>query len=147
MYKLANDMTKKSVELVEAENDILKSRNEQMTKQLEASKNLIETKVKEIDWLRDSGYRGAVVRDKKDDQNDADSEFSYATEEPGLKPEENILDLAIDNAEFYGDMLRQEIDLLDYTSKNFATFLTVEFYDHDTKVTDVSEGFTPNYGT
>jgi len=28
MYKLANDMTKKSVELVEAENDILKSRTE-----------------------------------------------------------------------------------------------------------------------
>ena len=85
--------------------------------------------------------------EKKEDINDADSEFSYATEEPGLKPEENILDLAIDNAEFYGDMLRQEVDLLDYTSKNFATFLTVEFYDHDTKVTDVSEGFTPNYGT
>lgn len=64
-----------------------------------------------------------------------------------MKPEENILDLAIDSAEFYGDMLRQEVDLLDYTSKNFSTFLTVEFYDHDTKVTEVSEGFTPTYGT
>lgn len=139
-------MTKKSVELVEAENEILKSRTEQLNKQLEASKSLIENKVKEIDRLWDSGYRG-VTWEKKEDINDADSEFSYATEEPGLKPEENILDLAIDNAEFYGDMLRQEVDLLDYTSKNFATFLTVEFYDHDTKVTDVSEGFTPNYGT
>lgn len=44
-------------------------------------------------------------------------------------------------------MLRQEVDLLDYTSKNFSTFLTVEFFDHDTKVTDVSEGFMPNYAT
>lgn len=63
MYKLANDMTKKNVELYESENEILKSWNEQLTKQLEASKNLIETKVKEIDWLWDSGYWG-VPRDK-----------------------------------------------------------------------------------
>ena len=108
---------------------------------------MIETKVKEIERLKESGYWGGVTRTKQDDNADADSEFSYATEEPGLKPEENVLDLAIDNAEFYGDMLRQEVDLLDYTSKNFSTFLTVEFFDHDTKVTEVSEGFTPNYGT
>ena len=61
--------------------------------------------MKEIDRLWDSGYRG-VAWDKKDDWTDADSEFSYATEEQGLKPEENVLDLAIDSAEFYGDMLR-----------------------------------------
>lgn len=60
--------------------------------------------MKEIERLRDSGYWG-VPRDRKEDHTDADSEFSYATEEPGLKPEENVLDLAIDNAEFYGDML------------------------------------------
>jgi len=102
--------------------------------------------MKEIDKLKDSGYRG-VARDVKMDRDDADSEFSYATEEPGLKPEENVLDLAIDNAEFYGDILRQEVDLLDYTSKNFSTFLTIEYFDHDTKVTDVCEGFTPNYAT
>ena len=113
---------------------------------MEASKNLIETKVKEIDRLWESGYWG-VPWEKKEDRTDADSEFSYATEEPGLKPEENILDLAIDNAEFYGDMLRQEVDLLDFTSKNFSTFMTVEFFDHDTKVTDVAEGFNPNYAT
>jgi hypothetical protein len=44
-------------------------------------------------------------------------------------------------------MLRQDVDLADYTQKSFATFLTVEFYDHDTKVTDVSEGYNPNYAT
>ena len=32
MYKLANDMTKKNVELYESENEILKSWNEQLTK-------------------------------------------------------------------------------------------------------------------
>lgn len=63
MYKLANDMTKKNVELYESENEILKSWNEQLNKQLEATKNLIETKVKEIDWLWESGYRG-VPREK-----------------------------------------------------------------------------------
>lgn len=45
---------------------MLKSKNEQLVKQLETSKNLIETKVKEIDRLRESGYRG-VTREKKED--------------------------------------------------------------------------------
>lgn len=87
------------------------------------------------------------MKDIAHDRTDADSEFSYATEEPGLKPEENILDFAVEAAEFYADMLRQEVDLADFTSKSFSTFLTVEFYDHDTKVTDVCEGYAPQYAT
>lgn len=108
---------------------------------------MVETKMWEIDKLRESGYKGVLSNVKVIDKTDADSEFSYATEEPGLWPEENILDFAVDTAEFYADMLRQDVDLADYTQKSFATFLTVEFYDHDTKVTDVSEGYNPNYAT
>lgn len=46
------------------------------------------------------------MKDIAHDRTDADSEFSYAPEEPGLKPEENILDFAVEAAEFYADMLR-----------------------------------------
>lgn len=62
--------------------------------------------MREIDKLRESGYRGVMKEVKVTDHTDADSEFSYATEEPGLRPEENILDFAVDTAEFYADMLR-----------------------------------------
>ena len=84
---------------------MLRTKQEQLLKQLDASKHLVETKMKEIDKLRESGYRG-IMKDIAHDRTDADSEFSYATEEPGLKPEENILDFAVEAAEFYADMLR-----------------------------------------
>jgi hypothetical protein len=61
--------------------------------------------MREIEKLRESGYRGVMKDTRAIDHTDADSEFSYATEEPGLKPEENILDFALDTAEFYADML------------------------------------------
>ena len=33
------------------------------------------------------------------------------------------------------------------SEESFNTFLSVEFYDHDTKTTEVSKGFKPNYST
>lgn len=58
-----------------------------------------------------------------------------------------MLDLAIDFADFFGESLSQVLDVTDLTKENFLTFLTVEFYDHDTKATDVSDGFKPSYAT
>ena len=147
MLKLTYDLEKDNRWFFEEENEVYKLKNEQLIKQLDATKHLVETKMKEIDKLWESGYKGVMKESWSVDKTDADSEFSYATEEPGLRPEENILDLAVDNAEFYADMLWQEVDLVDFTQKSFATFMTVEFYDHDTKVTDVVEGYTPNYAT
>jgi len=30
---------------------------------------------------------------------------------------------------------------------SFSTFVSVEFYDHDTKTTEIASGFKPNYAT
>jgi hypothetical protein len=71
------------------------------------------------------GFVDANVRHKIEKQKegpevaDDDSQFSYVTEEPGLLPEENILDLAIDQADYFGENLRAEVDLADFTAKSF----------------------------
>jgi hypothetical protein len=101
--------------------------------------------------LKTSGFRTSAIKDRlpiepavrdTDPQRDID-EFSEFSQETGLKPEENVLDLAVDFADFYGESLSQVLDVTDLTKENFLTFLTVEFYDHDTKATDVSDGFKP----
>ena len=82
-----------------------------------------------------------------DQQFESGSEFSHESVETGLKPEENILDLAIDCAEFFGENLSQIMDTEELTPQSFQTFVTVDFYDHDSKATDIQEGFKPDYST
>jgi len=81
------------------------------------------------------------------DRMDADSEFSIGTLETDLKHEENVLDLALDKAEYYSNSLLQVVESDVVSEKGFLTFFTVEFYDHDTKATDVSTGLQPSYST
>ena len=53
------------------------------------------------------------------DKAEITTEFSIASQETGLKPEENMLDLAIDMGDFFGESLRQVIDTADLTPKSF----------------------------
>ena len=113
---------------------------------------MLETKDIELnkvktDVNRDRTIAGRLPIDGGAENAELATEFSIASQETGLKPEENMLDLAIDMGDFFGESLRQVIDTADLTPKSFQTFLTVEFYDHDTKATDVVEGFKPNYST
>ena len=115
---------------------------------------MADTKSKEVEDMRTSGrFPMTVVTETNEEGRfeqpvaEAASEFSYESIETGLKPEENILDLALDGAEFFGESLSQVIETEGLTKQSFQTFVTVEFYDHETKSTDVQEGFKPDYST
>lgn len=43
--------------------------------------------------------------------------------------------------------LQDDIIEIPLTSANLQTFLSVDFFNHDSKITDLTEGFNPNYQT
>ena len=70
---------------------------------------------------------------------DADqmSEFSVATMESDLGPEDNILDLKISNLELHESAVNRFMGMKDALPQAIQTFMMIEFYDHPTKNTDV----------
>ena len=79
---------------------------------------------------------------------DAMSEFSVDTTETELRPGENVIDLWIDRTQFYPDSLMQVFDhgMFDRNNPQLVTFLTFDFYNHDTQHSQIVEGIEPNYG-
>ena len=43
--------------------------------------------------------------------------------------------------------LKEEVIEIPLNSMNVQTFLSVDFFNHDSKITDLTEGFNPNYQT
>ncbi len=134
------------------ESKALKTQLEVMEKRMTDQRRMLETKDIELTNVKTTVHRDLATAGRLPVEGDLDkaeitTEFSIASQETGLRPEENMLDLAIDMGDFFGESLRQVIDTADLTPKSFQTFLTVEFYDHDTKATDVVEGFKPVYST
>ena len=64
-----------------------------------------------------------------------------------IKPQENVIDLRIQNA----DLERQSLIMLtggaELLDTNVQTKLAVDFYNHDTWTTDEAIGFNPVYNT
>ncbi len=155
MLKLTYDLEKENKKFYLEENEVLKTQCDAYAKRVEASRRQAEQKERELLELKTSGFRTGAIKDKLPvDMGEAmrtapveDDMFSEFSQETGLKPEENQLDLAIDNCDFYGEYLSQVLDVSELTPKNFLTFITVEFYDHDTKATDVMDGFKPEFAT
>lgn len=148
LLKLQYDIEKENKEYYKAETDELHAKIKELTLRLEESRKLAEQRLEEITIMKKTGY--APKGDKvgiEYDRMDADSEFSMATLETDLKHEENILDLALDKAEYYPNSLHQVVESDVISEKGFLTFFTVEFYDHDVKATDVTNGLEPGYST
>lgn len=79
--------------------------------------------------------------------DDTMSEFSKIDEEQELGEKENIVDLVLGQGELNQNSLAQVLDGQAISEEGFDTFLSVEFYDHDTKTSEVVKGFKPNYAT
>lgn len=63
------------------------------------------------------------------------SEFSAVTNESEIRGDENVLDLAIQDAEYYFDAFKNVLDEKELIlhQKTLVTFVTVDFYNHDTE--------------
>jgi hypothetical protein len=80
---------------------------------------------------------------------DTQSEFSVMTNESELKTNENILDFVIEGGEFYFEQFRQVLDERELAvhQKTLITFVSADFYNHDTETSQVAEGYRPVYKT
>ena len=58
---------------------------------------------------------------------------------------ENVLDLWLGEAEFYEVAVSQIMGQNYYNEQGFASFLTVDFYNHETQTSSFSEGLKPVY--
>ena len=75
------------------------------------------------------------------------TEFSVMTDETELLSTENLLDLRVSSVTFDRAGLSQILSGTDLNSNMLQTFLAVDFYNHDTKSTDLCPGLEPIFNT
>lgn len=78
------------------------------------------------------------------------SEFSAVTNESEVSPQENILDILISKASFDQSKLAQILgggSAREVLPSAVQTFVTVDFFNHETKHGGLCEGFEPAYQT
>lgn len=69
------------------------------------------------------------------------------TDESEVAPQENVFDLVISRAQFDKQRLCQILGNKEIVPQAVQTFVTVDFYNHDTRNSELSEGFSPEYAT
>ena len=96
------------------------------------------------------GEAGGPLRASVQTDVDVRSEFSAQTHESEIGVDENILDFKVEDADFdlsaiseisTAGMTQEEIQ------RQFITVVTVDFYNHSTETTQMSEGLRANYQT
>jgi hypothetical protein len=77
------------------------------------------------------------------------SEFSAVTNESEVRHDENVMDFVIQDAEYYYDAFKSVLDERELAlhSKTLVTFVTLDFYNHDTETSQLVEGYRPLYNT
>jgi hypothetical protein len=75
------------------------------------------------------------------------SEFSAVTNESEISPQENVMDLLVSRANFDKQKLSQIMGSSEVLSSAVQTFVTVDFFNHETKHGGLCEGFDPAYQT
>jgi hypothetical protein len=71
------------------------------------------------------------------------------TNESELRKDENVLDFVLQDAEYYYDAFKQVLDEKELLlhQNSLITFVTADFYNHDTETSQISEGYRPLYNT
>jgi len=75
------------------------------------------------------------------------TEFSVITNETDITHEENVLDLIINTASFDQSRISQILGNRQIHADAFQTFATVDFFNHETKHTDLCSGMEPQLKT
>lgn len=80
-------------------------------------------------------------------EEDLVSEFSAVTNESEIAPQENVMDLLISKAQLDPSKLSQLLGNKEMLASAVQTFVTVDFFNHETRHSGLSEGFEPHYQT
>ena len=83
----------------------------------------------------------------KDIDQDVFSEFSVLTAESEMTPQENILDLRLSEIEFNPLQINEILGMKDALPSAVQTFVTLDFFNHATKHTDLASGYKPEVNT
>lgn len=98
--------------------------------------------------MRASGAPAHLLRQSVQTDADARSEFSAQTQESEVNIDENILDFKVEDAEFDPQAISNVPSIqmtADEISRQFITVVTVDFYNHSTETTQMSDGLRANY--
>jgi hypothetical protein len=75
---------------------------------------------------------------------DDDTDITARTDETDLEPLENILNLTVFDIEFnHSEISRNILNMDNPMESAVQTFVTIDFFNHDTANTDVKSGFNP----
>ena len=69
------------------------------------------------------------------------------TAESDMLPSENILDLRLGNVEFDQKLINDVLNMKNAMPSAVQTFITLDFFNHATKHTDLSQGYEPEVNT
>lgn len=71
------------------------------------------------------------------------------TNESEMRTDENVLDFVVQDAEFFYEQFRTVLDEkeMQLNAKSLITFVTVDFYNHDTETSQMASGFRAVYNT
>jgi len=139
-------LTKRSSQL----GSLIKNQNEKM---LTLQKERGPSGLTQADLVRFNAEMEKLSRETKyvggGQDVDAMSEITTRTDESELRDRENILDLRIMSATFDRAILTQILtqNRQELEPSAIQTFLAVDFFNHDTKSTDVAMGIEPIYNT
>ena len=75
--------------------------------------------------------------------DDTMSEFSVMSDASDMLPLENILDLKIDEIQFNTIQVNQLLGIDRNVENQVQTFITLEFFNHSIKHTDLTMGYNP----
>ena len=150
---------------IEKENTIYFDHEEKRLKLIEKS---VTMKVEELSRRADEKTRSVKdierkttidLRESAGDLNrasivsgdiDARSEFSAATQESEIGTDENILDFKVEDADWDAQAIASVPSVqmtVDEIERKFISVVTVDFYNHSTETTQMSEGLRSNYQT
>lgn len=85
------------------------------------------------------------ARDMPNLEEDQMTEFSILSTESQIMPSENVLDIRVCEINFSRELINQTLGMRDALPNAIKTFVTLDFFNHDTKHTDLITGYDPQF--
>lgn len=76
-----------------------------------------------------------------------DDEFSVMSDESDLQFLENVLDLKVAKIQLRPNLINEILGMRDPMESAVQTFITLDFFNHDTKPTEMTSGYDPDIDT
>lgn len=148
LLALREQMEKEKVAMVQTDAEQAKGEMKGLQLRVEELSRLADYRANRLGQLEGRG-RPSVYEESEArvaPRQALDSDF-VSEEASDLSPGENALEFLIVSAEFYESALSQLLGGLTRIEPGILTLLTIDFYNHETQSTGLSDGLKPVYNT